>query len=47
LIEDDATKIEESDYLAPKSADDLFRIACDKLDEIKTDIVILRFQIIA
>ncbi|MDR0820149.1 MAG: hypothetical protein LBN19_01285 [Endomicrobium sp.] len=38
LTEDDVIKIEESDYLAPKSADDLFRIVCDKLDEIKTDI---------
>ncbi|BAG13519.1 hypothetical protein [Candidatus Endomicrobiellum trichonymphae] len=38
LAEDDVIKIEESDYLAPKSADDLFRIVCDKLDEIKTDI---------
>jgi hypothetical protein len=38
LTEDDVIKIENSDYLAPKSADDLFRIACGKLDEIKTGI---------
>ena len=38
LTEDDVIKIENSDYLPPKSADDLFEIVCNKLDEIKTDI---------
>jgi hypothetical protein len=38
LTENDVIKIENSDYLPPKSADDLFEIVCNKLEEIKTDI---------
>ena len=36
--EKDVINIENEDYLPPKNSDDLFKIVCEKLDEIKTDI---------
>ena len=36
--EQDIINIEKMDYLPPKNSDDLFRIVCDKLYEIKMDI---------
>ncbi len=36
--EKDVINIENEDYLPPKNSDDLFKIVCEKLDEIKTDV---------
>lgn len=38
FTENDVVGIENSDYMPPKNADDLFKIVCDKLYEIKMDI---------
>ncbi|MGE4384834.1 MAG: hypothetical protein AB7E39_03090 [Endomicrobiaceae bacterium] len=38
LSENDVIKIENLDYLPPKNSDDLFRIVCDKINEVKMDI---------